>query len=217
MNFSHVIILFICLHGKRREWCGVSVYKRIVVGFLLRQGDSIETGGRVPFASSFGAQPSQNVHTNIIFVSQADRPLVVSTGLPPFRSAPGIEPGTTSTRKRYHAARPRGRKAAVVKCTREGNLSSRQEVFGGQPSGRGDFQETKTHPWHLIESDLTGNTFIMRFIHHKTALSPHYPRSRNSGLANGPLMRVSHTTNAVNNTHAAYNNSLTVIPTMSKP
>jgi len=57
----------------------------------------------------------------------------------------------------------------------------------------------------------------MRFIHHKTALSPHYPRSRNSGLANGPLMRVSHTTNAVNNTHAAYNNSLTVIPTMSKP
>jgi len=57
----------------------------------------------------------------------------------------------------------------------------------------------------------------MRFIHHKTALSPHYPRSRNSGLANGPLMRVSHTTNAVNNTHAAYNNSLTVIPTTSKP
>ena len=56
------------------------------------------------------------------------------------------------------------------------------------------FRHTLTHSTQRYWDAIPWPAFILRFVHHKMTLSPHYPRSRNSGLTNRAPMLVSHIT-----------------------
>ena len=65
--------------------------------------------------------------------------------------------------------------------TNSGNQLFGEGAFRWQRSFRG----TKTRRVQRLSSRVTVAAFIFRFVHHKMTLSPHSPRSRNSGSTSG--------------------------------